>query len=462
MARKIQITFETGVGTVTGANFLMELGQGNEKSDVPKKILVDCGLVQGEKFADDENRKDFAYDPSIIDYLFITHAHLDHVGRIPKLVKDGFKGVIYSTPETRSLGRLILDDACELLARAAKREGLSPIYEKVDVEKAFTQWQEISYHVKTPFDGGFEVYLQDAGHILGSTMFNFLIDGKKIVFTGDLGNSPTPLLKDTEKLDGANYLIMESVYGDRNHEPKSERREKLKTFINETLAKQGTVMIPAFSLERTQVILYELNELVEGNEIPHVPVFVDSPLATKVTDIYKGSKNYFNPKTQSQIAGGDDIFDFPRLSFTLTGEDSRSIEHTKGPKIILAGAGMSSGGRVTHHEITYLPDARNTLLLVGYQSLGTLGRKLQDGAKEVIINGEHVRVNARIESIEGYSSHKDSDHLVEFVGDSKDTLKQVFVVMGEPKASLFLAQKLRDYVDVNAIYPERGKVYEIS
>ncbi len=457
MAITTKVTFYSGVGTVTGANFLLELG-----GDVRKKILVDCGLVQGEKFATDDNRKPFAYDPASIDYLFVTHAHLDHVGRIGKLVKDGFKGTIYSTPETKSLGRLIVDDALNLLSHEAQREGVLPLYEKKDVDAAFSLWKEIAYHETTSIGGFFDVYLMDAGHILGSAMINFLVDGKKIVFTGDLGNSPTPLLMNTEKLIKPDYIIMESVYGDRNHEPATERKEKLKTVINETAARGGTVVIPAFSLERTQVILYELNSLVENNEIPHIPVYVDSPLATRVTQIYKASSRFFNQETQDQIHGGDDIFNFPKLKFTLSTDDSKAIEYVTGPKIIIAGSGMSVGGRVTHHEMNYLPDEKNTLLLVGYQSVGTIGRMLQDGAKKVVISGTPVRVNAHIETISGYSSHKDSDHLMEFVKNALPSVKQVFVVMGEPKAALFLVQKLRDYLDVNAIHPEREKVYELK
>jgi metallo-beta-lactamase family protein len=455
---RISITFETGVGTVTGANFLVKTER--------VKFLVDCGLVQGEEFATSENRTPFRYNPSEIDYLFVTHAHLDHVGRIPKLVKDGFRGEIYSTPETRELGRLILEDAVVLLAKEAVRDGVLPLYEKEDLEKAFSLWKDVSYHTPLELPQGFSIFLKDAGHILGSSMieFTFKTDkgDKKVVFTGDLGNSPTPLLKDTETIEGADYVVMESVYGDRNHEPSRERKEKLKQVIQNTIARGGVTVIPAFSLERTQVILYELNDLIENNELPHVPVFVDSPLATKITEIYKRSKLFFNKETQERIKGGDDIFNFPRLKFTLTSDDSRAIERIPGPKIIIAGSGMSVGGRVTHHEINYLPDPKNTLLLVGYQSLGTIGRQLQDGANKVQINGSQVKVKAHIDTIWGYSSHKDSEHLISFAETAQKTVKKVFVVMGEPKASLFLVQRLRDYLGIDALYPEKGKEYELD
>jgi metallo-beta-lactamase family protein len=452
--QKPAITFWGGVGSVTGANFLFELAG--------SRLLVDCGLVQGTREAGAENRADFDYDPASIQYLFITHAHLDHVGRIPKLVKDGFKGTIYSTPETKALAALILEDAASLVSREAKSQGVLPMYEPYHVGEAMALWQEIPYHEKTSIGGAFDVYLRDAGHILGSAMFEFSHAGRKYIFTGDLGNSPTPLLKDTEDIGNPDYIVMESVYGDRNHEGPDERRDTLMRVINETTGRGGTLLIPAFSLERTQVILYEINRLVEEKKIPHVPVFIDSPLAIKVTDIYKRSKRFFNDTVQGHIKGGDDIFNFPNLSFTPTGDESRAISHRQGAKVIIAGSGMSVGGRVVYHEIEYLPDPKATILLVGYQSIGTVGRAIQDGSKKVVINGHDVSVKAHIEMINGYSSHKDSDHLLEFVDKAKGGLKAVFCVMGEPKASTFLVQKIRDFSGANAVYPERGIRYELD
>jgi metallo-beta-lactamase family protein len=334
------------------------------------------------------------------------------------------------------------------------------------MRKALSLWQSIPYHESTSFPEdyapSFSIYLKDAGHILGSSMIEFTIEGKKIVFTGDLGNTPTPLLRDTESISGADYVVMESVYGDRNHDTKDERRGKLESIIKDTISKNGTLVIPAFSLERTQVILYEINELVESKSIPVIPVYVDSPLATKVTDIYRASTRLFNEKTQEQIRGGDDVFNFPRLSFTVSADESRAIDHAKSPKIIIAGSGMSVGGRVIHHEEMYLNDPKNTILLVGYQTLGSIGRHLLDGAKKVNIHGNEIAVNATIESILGYSSHKDSDHLLEFISTTESSVKKVFVAMGEPKASLFLVQKIRDNLDIDAIYPERLKKYELK
>jgi len=445
------LTFETGIGSVTGANFLVETKE--------KKFLVDCGLIQGDHETEKQNRIPFSYSAASIDYLFVTHAHLDHVGRIGKLVKDGFSGVIYSTPETFALAQLVMTDAVGILGMEAKKENIAPLYETSHIQKAFSLWKTIPYHTKTDI-GDFSVYLKDAGHILGSSIVEFTIEGKKIVFTGDLGNSPTPLLRDTESIEGAEYMVMESVYGDRNHEPKDVRDAKFEKIVVETIAKGGTLVIPSFSLERTQVILFELNQLAEAGKL-NVPVYVDSPLATKVTDIYRQSTELFNETIQAQIAGGDDIFDFKRLKFTVNHEESNALDRISGAKVILAGSGMSMGGRVRHHEATYLPNKNNTILLVGYQPLGTLGRNLQDAKGSVTIDKQKVKVEAKIETIFGYSSHKDSDHLVEFVSKGKATLKKVFPVMGEPKSSLFLAQRINDELGIKAEYPEKGKRYEL-
>lgn len=455
---KRKITFCSGAGTVTGANFLLETNN--------KKILVDCGLVQGERVATEENRKPWKYVPSDIDALFVTHAHLDHVGRIPKLVKEGFTGDIYSTPQTKALAEVVLEDAVGILAMEAQQEGLEPLYEVGDVNKIFRQWKTLEYHNNFNLCDGIDVVAKDAGHILGSTMYEFNLkneDGKisKILFTGDLGNSPAPLLRDTENIGEAEYLVMESVYGDRNHEGKEGRENKLMQIVNDCIGRTGTLVIPTFSVDRTQVLLYELNNLVEKKKIPNVPVFVDSPMAIKATSIYADNKQLFNEKISKQIKSGDDIFKFPHLKFTMTSVESREIENTQGPKIILAGSGMSIGGRVIGHERRYLPDPKNTILLVGYQSAGSLGRELADGARKVKIYRDTVKVKAKIEVLYGYSAHKDSDRLLEFVSTG-EKLKKVFVVMGEPRSAMYLAQRINDEFNVNAVAPEVGDVVELE
>ena len=453
-----KIKFLTGVSTVTGSNFLLTTGAGTN-------ILIDCGLVQGERTASEENYLDFGFDISSISALIISHSHLDHVGRIPKLVKEGYSGPIYSTPQTKELARIVLEDAVQLLAVEAKERGVEPLYSEQDVPRIFDRWKVVPYHEQIKISPELTLILKDAGHILGSSMLEFSITEqnleKKILFSGDLGNSPAPLLRDTENIGDVDYLVIESTYGDRNHESKEARVQKLEDVVKSTISRGGTLVIPAFSVDRTQVLLYELNNMVEKNRIPRVPVFVDSPMAIKATEVYRKNSHLFNDEVQEQIAKGDDIFSFPHLEFTFSKNDSQDIDKLKGAKIILAGSGMSVGGRVVGHEAHYLPDERNTILLVGYQTAGSLGRRLADGAKKVNIHGQSIPVKAKIETLYGYSAHKDSDHLVEFVTTATERLKNVFVVMGEPKSEMFLAQRINNELMTKAIVPESGEEYEI-
>lgn len=450
------IKFCGGVGSVTGANFLVSIGK--------TKFLVDCGLVQGIG-TEDLNYQDFSYNPSEIDFLFVTHAHMDHIGRIPRLVEKGFKGVIYSTKETFEMASLMFDDALKVMEDKVKKEKIKPLYSESSVRKAISLWKTIDYHTNKQFDD-FSVYLKDAGHILGSSMYEFTFDLKnkktKLVFTGDSGNSPSPLLRDTEIVNDANFMVIDSVYGDRNHESKKERDEKFLDIVSESIKSGGTLVIPAFSIERTQVILYMLNNFVEDGLVPSVPVYLDSPLASKITKIYQKSDYLFNSSVLAEIKNGDNIFSFPKLSIVAKHIESENIKNIDGPKIIIAGSGMSEGGRIVNHEIHFLPDPKSTILLMGYQAVGTLGRKIFEGDKNIQIGGNFIEVKAKISSISGYSSHKDSDSLVDMVADSQETLKKVFVVMGEYKSSTFLAQKIRDNIDVEAICPQKDQVYFIE
>ena len=446
--KNLKITFCSGAGTVTGANFLLE-GNG-------KKFLIDCGLIQGEKFVDDLNWSTFTYDASLIDILFITHSHIDHIGRIPKLISEGFKGKIVSTIPTKELTDIMLEDTAHILSRE-KEHNLASIYTPENIEKALGMWQTLEYGEKLNVDHGFQFSFKDSGHILGSGMLEIIYNKKKIVFTGDLGNSPSPLLPDTEVIDDADYMVMESCYGDRNHEEREERKKRLEEIIKSNYKNNGTLIMPTFSLERTQELLYEMNSLVENNIIPKMPIFLDSPLSIKLTNVYLKYDKYFNETARKIIATGDKLFDFPGLKETPDTEDSKNILSVPPPKIVIAGSGMSNGGRILHHEKNYLSGKDNTILLTGYQSMGTLGRFIYDGAKSVHIMGEEVRVHCHVAMISGYSSHKDSDHLIQFVENSANTLKKVFVVMGEPKSSMFLAQKLTDLIGLNAYVPVAGE-----
>jgi metallo-beta-lactamase family protein len=454
MKNKLKLTFYGGAKTVTGSNFMLE----NDK----KKILIDAGLYQGEKLCENKSCDDFIYDPSSVDTLLVTHSHADHIGRIPKLIHEGFKGEIYSTEETKEISEIMLNDSLKFVLQAATEKGGEPIFTKEDIDKTLSLWKTTPYREAIDLGEGFKVIFRDAGHILGSSIVEVEYNKKKIAFTGDLGNSPTPFLRDNEILKDVDYLVMESVYGDRNHQDVSTRRKMLEEIIKEVIKEKGVLLIPAFSLSRTQVILYELNNLVENSVISPVPIFLDSPLAIKVTEIYKKRQENLKDKAKKLIASGDKIFDFPRLKFTPSVEESKAIESVSNPKIIIAGAGMSNGGRIQHHEKKYLGNKNTTILFVGYQAPGSLGRQIQDGSETVQIFDQEVKILAKRKTISGYSGHKGLDELVEFVEKSSAKLKKVFVVMGEPKASLFLTQRIRDYLDIKAISPEEGETHELD
>lgn len=449
-----KLGFYGGVGSVTGANFMLDTGGA--------KFLVDCGLVQGERFEMKVNQEPFPYDPAEVDVLLVTHAHADHIGRIPKLVRDGFKGQIYSTEPTRALSAVMLRDAYEVMRFESEKYDTPLLYEMADVEAALSLWRSVEYGERLPLQDSVTAAFSDAGHILGSAFIRLERGGRSVVFSGDIGNVPQPLLPPPDVPQDYHYLVMESVYGDRTHEEVSERSDLLRSYIEDAIRKQGTLIIPAFSLERTQGMLYEINNLVEQGAVPPVPTFLDSPLAIAVTDIYRERTKYLKDEVRRQIEGGDDIFDFPKLRFTRTVADSRTIAKEKGAKIIIAGSGMSHGGRILEHERNYLGDPKTTLLLVGYQSVGSIGRRLQDGARSIKINGADVRVRARIAAIRGWSGHADRDQLVDFVAKGGEKAEKIFVTMGEERASLFLVQRLRDYLGVNAVAPSAGEVAELE
>lgn len=450
-----RLTFCSGATTVTGADFLLE-GPLDSAGNPAVRILIDCGLVQGEKMAQEENWEPFAYDPAKIDFLFVTHAHIDHLGRIPKLVHDGFTGKIFATPPTCALAHPMLEDTGRILSHNTD-DHLDEIYTPDIVTRSSTGWIGIEYEKPVEFTPGVTVTMHDSGHILGSAYIEFKIGDKKIVFTGDLGNSPSPILPDTTPLKDADYLLIESVYGDRTHESRDERRDLLKDILLENYHKKGVLIIPTFSLERTQEVIFEINELMENKKIPKMPVYIDSPLAISITKIYRQYMNYLNKNIQEHIARNDDPFMFPGLVETPEASDSKAILHKPDPKVIIAGSGMSAGGRVIHHEHNYLSNPNNTLLLIGYQAVGTLGRRLEEGAKHITLDRMSILVRASVKKISGYSGHKDTDGLVEFVSGATPKLKKVYTVMGEPKSTMFLAQRLKNELGVNAEAPMAGQ-----
>ncbi len=443
------LTFYGGAGSVTGSNFMLDTGS--------QKVLIDCGFEQGSREKEEENYKPFAYDPVACSHLFISHSHLDHVGRIPFLVKSGFAGKIISTVATHDVAEFIMRDALSLMVRAQEHGGQPPLYAQQDIDTALKLWEPRGLHEPLELAGGVTHEFYDAGHILGSAMSRFSRGGKSLVVTGDLGGGNSPLLPPTEPLPAPDYLVIESVYGDRTRPEDKNRKEELQATIEKTIARGGTLLIPAFSTERTQDLIYEIRSLMLEHKIPSVPVFLDSPLAEKITETFEHNAGYFSKELQARVAAGEKIFHFKELTFARDTNESRAIQGHKGSKIILAGSGMSNGGRVLSHERYVLPDAASTLLIVGYQAAGTIGRRLLEGEKNLHAGqGEVIPVRAHVETLYGYSAHRDSAGLLELVEGAQDSLKHVFVVEGEPAAANFLSQRINDYLGVKATAPTAG------
>ncbi|MFC1700973.1 MBL fold metallo-hydrolase [Patescibacteria group bacterium] len=451
----MKIHFCGGAQTVTGSNYLLE----TEKT----KVLVDCGLFQGGANTNKLNNEDFPYKPNEIDVVFITHAHIDHIGRLLKLVSEGFNGKIFSTLPTVDFIKIMLSDSENI----ARKRGERQFYGLNDIEKTVGLFQGIDYGKKIELDNGISFCFRDAGHILGSAIVEIWAEDNKIVFSGDMGNSPVPLLRETEVIGDADYVVIESTYGDRIHETVSQRKDLLENAIEDIVSQGGTMLIPSFALERTQEILYELNELVENHRIPRIPIFLDSPLAIKLTEVYKRHSNYFNKEAKYLIESGDELFNFPGLKLTQTSQESKSINNIAPPKIIIAGSGMSTGGRILHHEIRYLSDPNNIFLIVCYQANGTLGRKIFDGAEKVRIFNQIIPVKSRVRAIGGYSAHADQETLYSWIskiarhenksGDKE--LKKVFVTHGEKDPADALAQIIKDRLGVQAVVPKMGQSF---
>lgn len=453
----MKLTFHGGAEVVTGSNYLIEVGK--------TKILVDCGLQQGKKSAEKANFEPFPYDPAEIKAVLITHAHIDHTGRLPKLRHDGFNGSIYATHPTLDLARIILDDSLHIMKKNAQKWHEEMLFTKDDIIYIWKMTHGRNYGQEFEVVPGIKAVFRDAGHILGSSIIElYLTEGDKkvkVVFSGDLGNPPTPLLAPTEYISKADYVLVESTYGDRLHEDKEERKAKLQKIIESTIMNGGTLIVPSFAIERTQEILFELNSMVEGGTIPPIPIFLDSPMAIKATAVYQKYPDYFNKKAIHLIESGDDLFDFPGLEFTLTTQASKKINDVKPPKMIIAGSGMSTGGRILHHERRYLPDPKSTLMIIGFQSYGTLGRRLLNGETEVKIFGEKVSVKAQIKAIGGYSAHADQADLLHWLGEFKTPPKKVFLVQGEPKPAMVLAEKIKTDLGFEATVPKKGDVVEL-
>lgn len=451
----MKLTFHGGARTVTGSNYLLESGK--------SKILIDCGLHQGSSYSEAQNFEPFPYDPREIEAVFVTHPHIDHIGRIPQLYKAGFRGKIYSIQPAKDIAELLLLDSEHILREEAEKRGKPPLYGIEDVVEVMKLWEKRRYHeiVKVgPPTGEFTAEFYNAGHILGSSFIKIIGEGKSIVFSGDLGNMPPSFITPIEYLEEADYVLVESTYGARVHDPASKRRDELEDVIEETIKAGGVLLIPAFALERTQGLLYELNELVENKRIPRAPVFIDSPLAIKLTSVYQKyshDESYFSKEAIELIKGGDALFNFKGLRMTLTTEQSKEINDVPPPKVIVAGSGMSNAGRILHHERRYLSDPKSAILFIGYQAKGSLGRMILDGAPEVKILGERVPVRCKKVAIGGYSAHADQPQLLKWLSGMRGSLKKVFVVQGEEEESLPLAQKIKDELAVEALIPTIGE-----
>ncbi len=455
----MRLHFYGGAKSVTGANYLLEADD--------LKILVDCGLFQGSRFSEELNYHPFAYDPADIDYLLITHTHADHIGRVPKLYRDGFRGQIITTEPTQALMPIALEDTLERIEEEAKGMGHPPLYRQNDLDESMTLVRGMPYARPIRLNDRVMLTFHEGSHILGSAIVEIVVQegvaSKRIVFSGDLGNPPAPLLNPIDYVKDADYAIIESAYGNRIHEDRAIRRDILQRVITDTIHRRGVLMVPAFAVERIQELLLEIDILIEQKRIPPVPVYLDSPLAIKMTQAYGRFSHYFNAVALSILKEHGGLFQFPWLTFTPTVNDSKRINDVEAPKIIVAGSGMSQGGRIIHHESRYLSGRDNTILFIGYQVEGSLGRRILDGEPEVTVLGQKVPVHCQVKAIGGYSAHADQDGLIKFITKSNEGrgIKQVFVVQGEAEVAESLARKITTDVSVKASVPSPGFIAEL-
>jgi len=449
---EIRLTFLGAAQNVTGSRYLLEADG--------TRVLVDCGLHQ-ERELRGRNWAPFPISPGTLDGVLLTHAHLDHCGLLPKLVREGFRGRIYCTSATSEISQIVLLDSARLQEEDAefkqerhKREGRTgpyleiPLYTRDDAKVSFPLFSPVEYEETIQVADGVEATFHDAGHILGSSMVRLRVSRnggeRKIIFSGDVGRWDKPILRDPTVFDEGDYLVMESTYGDRLHKDRKHIDDRLSDVINSTWRAGGNVVIPTFAVERSQELLYRLNELLLEDRIPHLMVFMDSPMAISVTEVFKHHPDLFDEEMMETIRRRESPFDLPGLEMTRTTGGSKAINHIRGTVAFIAGSGMcTTGGRIKHHLVNNISRPESTILFVGYQAMGTLGRQIVEGAKEVRILGEMLPVRARIVQINGFSAHADKDELLRWVSGLRRSPRGLFVTHGEPDVARHFANLLK-------------------
>ena len=454
---KISLSFFGAAQNVTGSRYLLEANG--------KKILIDCGMYQ-EYHLKDRNWEPCPVPASEIDAVLLTHAHLDHCGLLPRLVKEGFTGGIYSTEPTLQIARIVLLDCAKINEEDAQfkikrheREGrkgphpVLPLYTSEEAEAVFPLFIGCEYNTPISIGSGIEIEFFEVGHILGASSIRVHVhnDGeeRQIVFSGDVGRWDMPILRDPALVGPADYVVCESTYGDRLHGPQKDIPGQLAEIINSTADRGGNIIIPSFAIERTQDILYYLAQLLKANAIPHLRIFVDSPMAVRVTDVFKRFPNLFDRDTTQLLKS----IRMPGLTMVRTTADSKSINHISGTAIIIAGAGMCTGGRIKHHLVKNLPRSQSTILFVGYQAEGTLGRQIQEGAQKVRILGEEYPVKAKVASLSGFSAHGDRNELVRWLKSCSDRPRHLFITHGEKEAAFSFAQHVQQELGWDVTVP---------